>query len=49
MNTSKGTKGFSALKLSTTPGAIDELEDTWILDPDHIFLEFWPEFLKSTT
>ena len=49
MNTSKGAKGFSALKLSTAPGAIDELEDTWILDPDHILQKSCPEFLKSST
>ena len=49
MNTSKGAKGFSILDPSSAIGTIDELEDTWTLDPDHILQKSWPIFLKSST
>ena len=49
MNTSKGAKGCSVLGLSSAPGAIEKLEDTWMLDPDHILQKSWPVFLKSGT
>lgn len=48
-NTSKGAKGCSVLDLTSAIGVIDELEDTWTLDPDHIFQKSWPVFLKSST
>ena len=49
MNTSKGAEGCSFLDLSPAPGAIEKLEDTWTLDPDHILQKSWPVFLKSST
>ena len=49
MNTSKGAEGCSVLDLSSAPGAIEELEDTWTLDPDHILQKSWSVFLKSST
>ena len=49
MNTSKGAKGCSVLNVSSAPSAIEELEDTWTLDPDHILQKSWPAFLKSST
>ena len=49
MNTLKGAKSFSVLDLSPAPGAIEKLEDTSTLDPDHILQKSWPVFLKSST
>ena len=49
MNTSKGAKGCSVLNLSSAPRAIEKLEDTWTLDPDHLLQKSWPVFLKSST
>ena len=49
MNTSKAAKRFLILDPSSAIGAIDELEDTWALDPDHILQKSWPVFLKSST
>ena len=49
MSTSKVVKGCSVLDLSSVAGAIDVLEDTWTLDPDHILQKSWPVFLKSGT
>ena len=49
MNTLKGAKGCSVLGLSSAPGAIEKLEGTWTLDPDHILQKSWPVFLKSST
>ena len=49
MNTLKGAKGCSVPGLSSAPGAIEKLEDTWTLDPDHLLQKSWPVFLKSST
>ena len=49
MNTLQGAKGCSVLGLSSAPGAIEKLEGTWTLDPDHILQKSWPVFLKSST